>query len=126
MPGPPGTLKAVILPGEGAKLLSGSSALMRNSMAWPSILTWRWDLGTRSPAAMRICCWMRSMPVTSFGDGVLDLDAGVHLHEVELAAVEEELDGAGALVADGAGGLDGGVAHVAAEAVVDDGRGLPR
>ena len=36
-----------------------------------------------------------------FGDRVLDLDARVHLDEVELAVfVHEELDGAGVLVAD--------------------------
>ena len=33
-------------------------------------------------------------------DGVLHLDAGVHLDEVELLALDEELDGAGAVVAD--------------------------
>ena len=36
-----------------------------------------------------------------FGDRMLDLDAGVHLDEVELAVfVHQELDGAGVLVAD--------------------------
>ena len=36
-----------------------------------------------------------------FGDGMFDLDAGVHLDEVELAIfIHEELDGAGILVAD--------------------------
>ena len=46
------------------------------------------------------------------GHAVLDLHAGVHLHEVELAAcIEQELDRAGALVARGHGGIDGGLAH---------------
>ena len=46
------------------------------------------------------------------GHAVLDLHAGVHLHEVEVARrVEQELDRAGALVAGGDGGLDGGLAH---------------
>ena len=36
------------------------------------------------------------------GDGVLDLETRVHLEEVEVALrVDEELDGAGAVVADG-------------------------
>ena len=43
---------------------------------------------------------------------VLDLEAGVHLEERELAvAVEQELDGAGADVADGARRGDRGLAH---------------
>jgi hypothetical protein len=40
------------------------------------------------------------------GDRMLDLDAGVHLDEVELAVLEEELEGAGAAVADALAGLD--------------------
>ena len=47
------------------------------------------------------------------GDAVLDLHARVHLHEVEAAvAVEQELDGAGALVVRGDGGGHGGLAHL--------------
>ena len=54
------------------------------------------------------------------GDGVFDLEAGVHLHEEEVVAWavigaacrgDDELDGAGADVTDCAGGLDGGLAH---------------
>ncbi len=43
-----------------------------------------------------------SMPVTLFGHRVLDLDAGVHLDEVKLAAVHihQELDGARAFIID--------------------------
>ena len=37
-PGPPGTLKAWITPGDGANV-SGSSALMRHSIAWPVNVT---------------------------------------------------------------------------------------
>src|SRR5690606_4305541 len=40
-----------------------------------------------------------------FGDRVLDLQAGVHLDEEELAVLPQELDGAGAQVADGGDGL---------------------
>ena len=45
------------------------------------------------------------------GDGVLDLEAGVHLEEEELAVLEEELDGAGVDVAARLGDLDRGLAH---------------
>jgi hypothetical protein len=52
----------------------------------------------------------------ALGDRVLDLQAGVHLEEVELAAgVEHELDGAGADVVDRPGGGDGGGAHAGAQ-----------
>ncbi len=43
--------------------------------------------------------------------GMLDLEAGVHLEEEELAVLEDELDGAGAVVADRLGGLDRRFAH---------------
>ena len=47
---------------------------------------------------------------------MLDLDAGVHLHEVEGAVlVEQELDRAGRVVADGRGQLDRGFAHLLAQ-----------
>ena len=48
-------------------------------------------------------------PHDLLGDRVLDLEAGVHLEEVELAGgvVEQELDGAGAGVADLLGEGDG-------------------
>ena len=58
-------------------------------------------------------------------DGVLHLDAGVHLEEEELLARDEVLQGAGAGVADGRGGRDRRLAHAAAQVVRDDGaRGL--
>ena len=57
---------------------------------------------------MRICCLIRSMPVTGFGDRMLDLDACVHLEQVEvLLAVDEELDGAGVGIAGGLGQAHG-------------------
>ena len=50
------------------------------------------------------------------GDRVLDLQAGVHLQEPELAGrAEQELDGPGPDVADGPGGGDGGVGHPPAQ-----------
>ena len=57
------------------------------------------------------------------GDGMLDLQAGVHLHEEEGAVlVGDELDGAGALVADGLGGGDRRLAHRLAPRRVHVGR----
>ncbi len=54
------------------------------------------------------------------GDRVLDLDAGVHLHEVEAAVVvEQELHGAGVLVAGGASQLDRRLAHPRPQLVVE-------
>ncbi len=55
---------------------------------------------------------------------MLDLQAGVHLQEVEGAVGgQQELDRAGAAIADGARGGDGGRAHAAAQVGVDGGRG---
>ena len=50
----------------------------------------------------------------AFGDGVLDLDAGVHLDEEPLLAVHvvEVFHGAGVVVADGLGEIGGGLAEV--------------
>ena len=56
------------------------------------------------------------------GDRVLDLDAGVDLQEPELLPGEEELDRAGAHVADGAGHGQGGVAQAFAQGGTDRGR----
>ncbi len=51
------------------------------------------------------------------GDRVLDLEAGVHLEEEELAVLIDELDRAGVVVADGLGDLDRGLAHRLFDAV---------
>ena len=67
-----------------------------------------WRKGSPSPAAMRMPVLTMSTPVTISVTQVLDLDARVHLHEVEAAVrVEQELDRAGALVVRGDGGGDG-------------------
>ena len=61
------------------------------------------------------------------GDGVLDLEAGVHLQEVELAVLVEELDGAGVDVAARLGDPDRRLAHGLADVVGEvGGRGSPR
>ena len=51
------------------------------------------------------------------GDRVLDLQAGVHLEEEELAVLVDELDRAGVVVADGLGRLHRGLAHRLLDAV---------
>jgi len=57
-----------------------------------------------------------------FGDGVLHLQARVHLHEVEvLALVHDELDGAGADVVDGARGFAGRLANALARLIAEAG-----
>ena len=49
-----------------------------------------------------------------FGHGMFDLDAGVHLDEVELAVFVQELEGAGVAVADRAASLDHALTHAGA------------
>ena len=54
------------------------------------------------------------------GDRVLDLDAGVHLQEVEvLVSVHQKLDGAGADVVHCLRSLDRDLAHLFANSIVD-------
>src|ERR1043165_4406987 len=120
--------RAVILPGHGAKLL-GSSAFTRSSIAWPRGLRSECmtDSESGSPPPMRRCSRTGAPPcprpatgggrppagrravspppeadaVHELRHGMLDLQARVHLHEVEAAvAVEEELERADVLVAD--------------------------
>ena len=54
---------------------------------------------------------------------MLDLEAGVHLEEEEPVAVEQELHGAGADVADGLGGGPGGIVQRRAHGFGQAGRG---
>ena len=68
------------------------------------------------------------MPVTGFGDGMLDLDAGVDFQEIEiLLLVDEEFDGAGVGVAGGFDQPHGGFAQLFAD-VLAEARGwaIPR
>ena len=56
------------------------------------------------------------------GDRVLDLEAGVHLHEEELVRIvrgHDELDGAGTAVVDGLRGVDGGLADASAGGLIE-------
>ncbi len=58
------------------------------------------------------------------GDRVLDLDPGVHFHEIEILArfIDEVFDGAGVLIVDVADEVDGGLAHAGAEFRREQGR----
>lgn len=60
-----------------------------------------------------------------FGDGVLHLDAGIHLHEVEVFAfvIDEVLDSAAVFVADLFADLYSGLAHAFAQAFGEFGAG---
>jgi hypothetical protein len=64
-----------------------------------------------------------STPVISSVIGMLDLDAGVHLDEVELAILIEKLEGARAAIADPLAGVHAGLADAAALRRRDAGRG---
>jgi len=60
--------------------------------------------------------------VDLLGHRMLDLDAGVHLHEVEiLFVVDEEFERAGVLIIDGVRQLDRGLAHRLAHGGRDEG-----
>ncbi len=85
-------------------------------MAWParaSTCSWRSGSGFAGGHAQ--------LPLDEIeagdrlGDGMLDLQARVHLHEIECAArIEQEFDRAGADIADGLRRRDGGCAHARA------------
>ena len=90
---------------------SGCSALMRHSMEWPedyigeALAGGDADLGLDEVDAG-----------DHLGDGVLDLDARVHLDEVELAIlVHEELDGACVAVSDVLHALLDGLSQLGAQ-----------
>ena len=64
MPGPPGKIQSVILPGDGVKLFSLSSALILNSIAFPLAGISLPAKAFLSPDAIFICSFIRSIPVT--------------------------------------------------------------
>jgi hypothetical protein len=102
------------------KLLIGSSAVMRHSMAQPFVLD-LFLLPAQTPAVGDGHHFLDDIHTRhQLGDRVLDLQAGVHLQEVEAAAlIQQELHGAGAVVADRLGGLDGHIAHARSQVGVD-------
>ena len=72
-----------MVPGDGMKLSSASSALTRNSIAAPTLSDLR--LGDRERFARRHPQLLLDEvdPGDHLGDGMLHLDPGVHLDEVE-------------------------------------------
>ena len=89
MPKPPGILKRVTTPGEGAKV-SGSPALIRASKALPWQATSAWAKESGWPCATRMASRTMSMPVVSSVIGCSTC-AGVHLDEGEDPGLEQEL-----------------------------------
>ena len=92
----------------GMKSAAGSSALIRASIACPVNVTSSWRSGRRSPLAEPDHELDEVEPGDRFGDRVLDLEPGVHLQEEVVAGgvVDDELDGAGRVVAHRARELD--------------------
>ena len=93
-------------------------------MAWPAKRTSSWRDRQRLAGGDADLQLDQVEAGDELGDGVLDLQARVHLQEVEGAVgTEQELDRAGVDVADGLGGGDGGRAHARAQLGIDGGRG---
>ena len=97
MPGPEGSFKYAIFPGDGIKLLSGifgvDAAL--DGRAGPlNIASAR--MVSRSPAAMRSCHSHQIEAGDQFGHRMLHLQARVHFEEIEIAvAIDQKFDRAG-------------------------------
>ncbi len=105
MPGACRMVKRCSVPVAGTNPAGTSSAYSRTSIAWPSICASRARGGSGSPSAIR---------------RVLDLQPGVHLKEPEgPVAVQYELDGARAGVADRPARGDGRGGQRGAQACVD-------
>ena len=91
---------SVMWPGDGRNLPpAGFSALTRTSMAWPQSAMSSWRERQRQARGHPDLLGDEVDARHHLGDGVLDLQPGVHLEEEELAVLEEELDGAGVVVA---------------------------
>ena len=76
-------------------------------MACPRTTTWSWVTGSALALRDRELQVDQVESGDELGDGVLDLESGVHLEEEGVLAGDEELDGAGVDVADLAGQVDG-------------------
>ena len=112
----------LVVPACGRKPPKESSAYTRASMACPwmrqVLLREREGCAGGDP---ELLLDQVDAAADQLGDGVLDLEPGVHLQEVEVAggAVEQELHGAGVGVADLARELDGRAGEAASEVGVD-------
>ena len=100
IPRPPGSRYSTTSPGLGRNPGAGSSALIRNSMAWPRDSTESKE--SSSPRATRNCSLARSMPVT-ISVMVCSTWRRVFISRKKKFAVwcQQELDGAGVLVVGG-------------------------
>ena len=93
-------------------------------IAWPRNSMSRWRKRSFSPVAMRICSKNDIHTADHLGDRVFDLDARVHLDEVELAVFVEEFERSGAAVVDAPAGLGTAFADAHEVARRDAGGGL--
>ena len=109
MPGPPGAWYDVMRPGDGTNVY-GSSALMRHSIAWPRFTMSRWRKRSFVPGGDADLLLHDVDAGDELGHRVLDLHARVHLDEVELVVLVQELERAGAAIADLAAGLGAALA----------------
>ena len=107
------------MPGDGTNV-SGSSALMRHSIAWPVKVT-SLCLNDKPLAGRNANLLLDDVDAGHhLGDRMLDLDARVHFHEEEVALlVHQELEGAGVGVLHGARRVGDDAAHLAADLVGD-------
>ncbi len=111
-------------PGEGRnRPPAGFSALIRHSMAWPRRTIADCSIDSGQSGGDTDLLGDQVDARDHLGDGVLDLQPGVHLEEVELAVLVEELDCAGVVVADRPGDGDRRFAHRSARLVGEKGSG---
>ena len=109
MPGPPGGCHDVMRPGDGTNV-TGSSALMRHSIAWPRLTMSRCRKRELAPGGDQDLLLHDVDAGDHLGHRMLDLHARVHLDEEELVVLVQELEGAGAAVADLAAGVGAALA----------------
>ena len=96
----PGVRNTVMRPAEGTNV-SGSSALMRHSIAWPREHGLADDIFKLFPVGQANLRFDQVHARDHFRDRMLHLDAGVHFDEVDRAVfIHQEFDRAGAAVAD--------------------------
>ena len=121
MPGPPATWYCVMRPGEGTKVhrVLGVDAALDRVPALHDVALAVAQLQARGHADLLL----HDVDAGDhLGHRVLDLHARVHLDEVELVVLVEELEGAGAAVADLAAGVRAALADALDEARLDAGR----
>jgi hypothetical protein len=99
---------------------------MRHSMAWPRNCTSRWRIPELLAGRDAYLQLHDVNPRHELGHRMLHLQPRVDLDEVELALVVQELEGAGAFVAQLAAGFGAALGGAQAAPLADvQGRGLP-